>query len=263
MMKNILYVVFLCFAGVSAWAVSDSALDARARQLMTYQEQTKQQVVENLTQGLVLPADKARVLAAWIAYQVDRNGYEHRKLIKASSRNVLAEPPLKNDIFKTRVGTPQEFAQLYHELLTIAGLESVIINGYAGVNVPYSRYETPLMKALEGPINRMRGGNYRLQRYVGAWNAVKINDEWKLVDTYWMIKPLDRMVGQGDSEREMISFLNRRMNNLPSASRLSRGKNLDDEYFFAKPRDFVDTHFPFDSKWQLLPVPRTWSSFTD
>lgn len=244
------------------WAASYSTLDNRARRLSINNTLSKQQLVSMLTSGLTDPADKARVIAAWMVYQIDRNGYEHKKLITASNNVTLADPPLPNDIFKTRIGTPDEYADLYAELASMAGLDVVKIDGYAGRNIPSSRYSKKIMKALEPAINRIRGGNYRLQRYAAAWNAVKINGNWQLLDTYWMTKG-ERMVGQDKSDRSMQSLLAKRAKNTPSASSLAKGKSIDDDYFFANPRDFIKTHFPNNPDWQLLSVPKTWSSFTN
>ncbi len=264
-MKKILWVLtgILMVVCVSAQAQNFGSLDSQARRLPTRPAQTKEQVVQQLTGKLTNPVDKARILAAWMVYQVDKNGYEYNELLRASADNTLAPPPLPNDIFKTRIGTPKEYADLYAELCRMAGLTVVVIDGYAGYNIPSSRYDGKLMKALEPTINRVLGGNYRLQRYMAAWNGVQIDGKWHLVDTYWMANPFERMVGRGETARGMMSLLRRRERNTPSAGSLSSGKSIDDDFFFAKPRDFVKTHFPFESKWQLLPVPKTWSSFTN
>lgn len=261
MKKIILFVITLCIP-LGVFALSDSALDSRAKTLPSDYSTTKEQLVEALTRGLTTPADKARVIAGWIAYQVDRNGYEYDQRIRASNDNDLADNPIPNDVFKTRIGTPAEFAQLYAELATLAGLEVAVIEGYAGHNVPSRRYSGKLMKALEPNINKLRGGTYHLQRYRAAWNAVKINGKWNLLDTYWMVKG-EKMLGRGWSERDFIREMKKRIRRVPSASQLSAGKTIDNDYFFAKPRDFIDTHFPDETKWQLLAVPKTWSSFTN
>ncbi|MGN1063541.1 MAG: transglutaminase domain-containing protein [Alphaproteobacteria bacterium] len=261
-MKKIIFVLLGMFLSFPVWAVNYNTLDARARRLSVPNTLSKEQLVTALTNGLTDAADKARVLAAWMVYQIDRNGYERQKLIEASNKTTPADPPLPNDIFKTRIGTPDEYAELFAELATLAGLEVVKIEGYAGRNVPASRYEHKTMKALEPVINRIRGGNYRLQRYAAAWNAVKINGTWQLLDTYWMTKG-ERMVGQDKSAYAMRSFLAKRAKNTPSVSSLAKGKSIDNDFFFAKPQDFVKTHFPDNPDWQLLSVPRTWSDFTD
>lgn len=243
------------------FAMTNDALDMRAKKMPVEQADTKEQLVAQLTKGLTKDSEKARVIAAWIAYQIDKNGYEYEQLIKASNRNRPADLALENDPFLTRIGTPFDFAKLYTELATIAGLKTIIIDGYAGKNIPASRYSGHLMQAIEPSVNRIRGGTYYLQRYESAWNAVNIDGKWQLVDTYWMSRT-NKMIGRDLTERQMIKELEKRKRKLPSASQLSANKNIDEDYFFAKPRQFIKTHFPFESKWQLLPVPTTWTSFT-
>ena len=260
-MKKIILFLGLFLISSTVFALTNNTLDMRAKKMPVEQVTTKEQLVEQLTKGLKTDAEKARVIASWIAYQVDKNGYEYENLIKASDRNRPADMALKNDVFLTRIGTPFDFAKLYEELATLAGLKVVTINGYAGKNIPASRYSGHLMQALEPAVNRIRGGTYHLQRYEAAWNAVEINGKWELVDTYWMAQH-NKMIGRDFTERQMMKELQKRERRLPSLSQLTSGKHIDEDYFFAKPRQFVKTHFPFDSKWQLLPVPTTWTSFT-
>lgn len=68
-----------------------------------------------------------------------------------------------------------------------------------------------------------------------AWNAVKINDKWLLVDSTW---------GSGG-------------NFFPE----SYEKNLNLKYLFGEPDYFIITHLPDDSKWQLLKKPVSKDEF--
>lgn len=67
-----------------------------------------------------------------------------------------------------------------------------------------------------------------------AWNAVKINDEWKLIDATW---------STGNDE------------NNPKAV------NFSDEYFFIEPDKLILNHYPDEIKWQLLQSPVTKENF--
>ena len=260
-MKKLFLFLSIVLLSHTVWALTNNVLDMRAKKMPVEQSSTKEQLVAQLTNDLTTDTEKARVIAAWIAYQMDKNGYEYKKLAKASNGNRVADLPLENDPFLTRIGTSFDFAKLYAELATMAGLKVIIIDGYAGENIPASRYSGRLMQSIESSVNRIRGGTYYLQRYESAWNAVNIDGKWQLVDTYWMSKN-NKMIGQDLTERQMIKEFEKRKRKLPSASQLTANKNINDDYFFAKPRQFVKTHFPFDSQWQLLPVPTTWTSFT-
>ncbi len=56
-----------------------------------------------------------------------------------------------------------------------------------------------------------------------AWNAVKINNKWQLLDITWS-----------------------------TVARLKDFKHYNDYYFFVDPKEFILTHFPVDKNWQLL-----------
>ena len=80
---------------------------------------------------------------------------------------------------------------------------------------------------------------YRVNKISGksdhAWNAVKINGEWKLIDTTWAAGYID------DKKNFKVK--------------------TSDYYFFTPADQFVLAHFPLDNKWQLLEKPATLNQF--
>ena len=67
-----------------------------------------------------------------------------------------------------------------------------------------------------------------------AWNAVKIQDHWRLVDVTW-----DAGYVEGTAYH----------------------KRYGTGYLFADPQGFLHTHFPADAQWQLLQQPLTAEEF--
>ena len=67
-----------------------------------------------------------------------------------------------------------------------------------------------------------------------AWNAVMLDGQWKLLDCTWGAG----FVNANDYHRSPTDF-----------------------YFCADPREFLTSHFPDDSKWQLVDVPITRADF--
>jgi len=67
-----------------------------------------------------------------------------------------------------------------------------------------------------------------------TWNAVKLDGRWRLLDTTWAAG----FVNNG-------AFL----------------KKLNDFYFLTPAREFIYTHLPTDSKWQLLDMPVSAEEF--
>lgn len=255
--------LLVCFS-LSVKAQFYGIIDRRAKTTTWEQASDQQKLIEHLTKNLTSPKDKARVIAAWIAFQMQRDAYRQYVLVDSSEHNRPAPDPLINDPFKTRIGTSLDFARLFHSLATLAGLESVVIEGFAGSNIQSFRYQKPIYQAGETLYHIWTKKNYPLQRYQAAWNAVKINNKWELLDTYYMIA--DTKLYEAKTIRTdfaMKSFLKRRQNNPPSIRSLTTAKKINDDYFFAKPRFFVKTHFPLDSKWQLLPIPLTWAAFVN
>jgi transglutaminase/protease-like cytokinesis protein 3 len=111
----------------------------------------------------------------------------------------------------TRKSGCEGTARLFCELCQAAQVECEVIFGYAeGYSFDRQRSSYP---------------NH-------GWNAVKINDEWKLVDATW---------GSGGSTTQ--------------GNKEVYVRELDLRYLFADPKDFITDHFPENSKWQLLEKP--------
>jgi transglutaminase/protease-like cytokinesis protein 3 len=70
-----------------------------------------------------------------------------------------------------------------------------------------------------------------------AWNVVFINNEWKLIDTTWG-------AGYANEHNKWI-------------------QQFDDYFFFTSPEDLINSHFPEESKWQLLNTPYSSKQFAD
>ena len=67
-----------------------------------------------------------------------------------------------------------------------------------------------------------------------AWNAVKLDDRWYLIDTTWDAGGVD---AEGFHKRYGTS------------------------YFLTPPEVFLSKHYPDEDRWQLLPVARTPGEF--
>lgn len=112
-------------------------------------------------------------------------------------------------------------AIIFDLLCSYSGLHSSVIRGFA----KGSDY-TPGMK-FDGDTGRH------------SWDAVYVNGEWHLLDCYWAARRL--------AKKEVDESLFH--------------QEIDEYYFMPDPRQLIFTHFPDDSKWQLLRKPMKLEDF--
>ncbi|MBV8885980.1 MAG: hypothetical protein JO235_18570 [Chroococcidiopsidaceae cyanobacterium CP_BM_RX_35] len=150
-------------------------------------------------------AEKARIIYAWIAYNIsyDVPAYLSGNYGDSSPQEVLT----------THRSVCSGYANLYKALARAMGLEAFVIDGYAK-GYGYAISKTP-------QINH-------------AWNAVRINNGWYLVDSTW---------GAGNINDEQFN------------------KQFNSYYFATPPGQFIFDHFPIENKWQLLEKPYTKEQF--
>ena len=201
-MRILPLVVLLCFAGtLHAQEKAKAPFDAIDQHALSAPAEAEASVAA-LAKYLVEPAgndrDKVRAIFRWLA---DRVAYD--------SEAFLANKPPKNvsakDVLKGRLTVCDGYANLFVALAKEAGLDAVKMLGYARGygNVPGEKIAT----------------NH-------AWNAVKIDGKWTLLDATWG-------AGYIDAQKGFVKRL--------------------EEFYFLPPADaLIFSHFPNDAKWQLL-----------
>lgn len=176
-----------------------SNIDRRAKSIK-YAGNSVDELSQILSQYATTEADRARIIYTWITYNIS---YDVKALNDLFDNNIY--PDVKAEtVLNTRTTICSGYANLYQQLAKKMGLRSVIILGYA------------------------KGGDYivGLDNNVNhAWNGVKIDGNWYLIDTTW---------GAGTVNN---STFNAQFNPF---------------YFATNPEQFIYTHFPENSKWQLL-----------
>jgi len=160
---------------------------------------------------------KARAIFTWIAlnvkYDLAAYGVNERPVAFSYSseqekitKQKKFKEALADKTIKSKKGVCEGYATLFTVLADKTGLEAVIIPGTS---------KSHLAHIGKGP-----GASDH------AWNAVKINGEWKLLDTTWA-------AGVVTGEKPAFAF------------------KFNDGYFFATPGVFFLNHFPDDKKWLL------------
>lgn len=157
--------------------------------------------------------DKAKFIYYWIGFNID---YDHKLIEKKHSTSILEYKNLYNynryptQVFIKKIAVCYGYSKLFKYFMDKFGIETEIISGHIRDN--RNHY-----------IELNSDWDYR-----HAWNAIKLNGRWILVDSTW-----------GTSLNE----------------------NIADFYFDIPPERAIITHYPKNSKWQLLEKPLTLKEF--
>ena len=162
-------------------------------------------------------ADKARAIFTWIAlniqYDLPAAGKGERQVAysyRSEEEKLAIQKKVKLDLaiktIRSKKGVCQGYATLFFVLAEKTGLEAAIVPGTS--------------KSHTSQIGNGPGANDH------AWNAVKINGKWKLLDATWAS-------GVVEGIKPAFKF------------------KFNDGYFFATPDVFFLNHYPKEDKWLL------------
>lgn len=159
--------------------------------------------LEKLAQYLEDPAkndeERARAIYRWIT---DRIEFDVEAAMKGSARGRTPQ-----EVLVDRRGVCSEYSSLFERLCQLSGLEAEVIHGYG------KGYGYAVGSKIPNTSNH-------------AWNAVRIDGTWRLVDSTWGAGHLDPEVGYN--------------------------QRFEEFYFLTPPEDLVWTHLPDDPVLQLL-----------
>ncbi|MFC1627705.1 transglutaminase domain-containing protein [Gemmatimonadota bacterium] len=110
-------------------------------------------------------------------------------------------------VLRNRSSVCEGYAGLFKTMCDLAGIECVKVSGYAR-GYGYSVFD-----------------DEDVTKTNHAWNAVRIDDEWHLVDATWNAGHVDGS-----------SFI----------------KRYSTKYLFLEPEKMIHTHYPADAIWQLI-----------
>lgn len=113
---------------------------------------------------------------------------------------------------------------------SIMARQKTICSGYARLYATMAAYAGIECQTIAGTAASRFGDGMH------SWNAVFIDKQWLLLDATW---------GSGGTVDQTDRYV----------------KRLDLRYLFADPRFLVTTHFPNNSRWQLLDSPISLGTF--
>jgi hypothetical protein len=175
-----------------------AVIDAHALAATPAVEASPELLAKYLVQPARNDAEKARAIFRWMTDRVsyDVDAYFGKKQIETDAEDVL----------KSRSSICDGYATLFEVLAKAAGLEVASIRGYAKGYL--------LKPGVDKPNH--------------AWNAVRIDGRWYLIDSTW---------GAGYVKDGHYQ------------------KALSEVFFLIPPEQLMFSHFPSEAKWQLQSTP--------
>lgn len=161
--------------------------------------------------------EKASAIYTWIAHNICYDMRElrnrtpdkirYRTLLEREFKIKALEEKRAEKTFKTRKGICSGYALLFKQLCELCGLQCVYISGTS--------------KTTYADIGQLP------KKYDHAWNAVKINNKWELIDVTW---------GSGEVDEANYTFV----------------RQFNPHYFCTDPEHFFLEHYPEDEQWLLI-----------
>lgn len=236
-MKKLLFLIVLLSCSSFSWAKMDySKIDQAAYEAPILQNSNQlTSFVHKLVRPFKTDEEKARVLLAWIVYNIDYDSYKSNAIVDNLDKSKKRDKELvisQNNILETRLGVCEDIAKLYEKMCTIAGLDAVSIKGK-------TRDEKTTLAEFEDGVSHM-------------WNAVKINREWEYVDpTLAMDGQNTQMLDDVNKKKEYTQIVREREKRSSDSKQPREGRVVNDEWFLTDKDEMIKTHFPDDQRWQL------------
>ena len=202
-MPRILLLLIACLWNVTPLSAQYGQIDRHARRAPDSLSQNLPALARYLSAGAENETELARGIYTWVTRYLS---YDQ----KASRQDERINESIR-DIIQRRKGLCMDYALLYQALCRYAGLPCAKVDGYAAPRLTEGR------RLPDKPDH--------------AWNAVRADGQWRLVDATW--------------------------SEVQDESHEAYGTT----YFFTPPKIFILTHLPEQPMWQLLPCPISAQAF--
>lgn len=165
-MKKTLVFTFFLWTGIACFAQNDfTEIDSLAETFSKKKYKKPEDLVPAMMNVCNSDIEKARIIFTWVAKNVR---YDYAKFISGDGgvsykkgEKEAAYKELAHEIYKDGKGVCMDYSALFQELCNIAGIECAFISGLT-------------RSAAEAGT----WGSH-------AWNAIKIDGKWYLIDVTW------------------------------------------------------------------------------
>ncbi|QYJ67681.1 transglutaminase domain-containing protein [Flavobacterium litorale] len=213
-MKKLLFTLLLLLFISNTFAQDYQKVDATVKKYPRSFTNANR-LAERINNDFTREDEKARAIFTWIALNIrydlasvgkaqKRVGFSYSSEEERIAKQQKMKDDLANTTLHSKKGVCQGYSTLFMILAEKVGLEAVLISGTA--------------KSHPSHIGRFPDITDH------AWNAVKINNEWKLVDVTWGAGAVI-----GNTQKFEFRF--------------------NDKYFLTDPEVFVLNHYPDNDTW--------------
>ena len=218
MQRFILYILLFVNFSSQAQLTKEDYFNTIDNKIFAYSKQkpdaTFDSVVAYVNKTMTVPSDKVRAYYTWIALNISYNTshLKNLNLFQTFGINSVSSSGQKPDeVFKTKQAVCEGYSNLMAKFCHASSIPCYTVCGY--------------VKTDGGEIPKL----------LHAWNVVKIDTAWSLLDVTWS-----------------SGYLNMNYEYV---------KRFSNAYFAPKANEFVKDHFPLDPLWQLLAYPYTKHEF--
>ena len=204
-MKAILIIVLFLISNLGLCQSNFSKIDKYSKTVPDSITDYKE-IAHYLTDNLETDTEKVRAIYIWITHNIR---YDMNRVKVVSYESYHPNKIIKESLSK-RKGVCYHYAMLFSAMSEAAGLEMFSIFGYT-----------------KDSLNRVSASSH-------AWNAVKIDSSYYLIDATW----------SAGYVRNFEYF-----------------HKFRDYYFLIPPKQFIKTHIPFDPMWQFIDNPISHKDF--
>ncbi len=211
-MKLRISILFICLVFTNILAQNFEPVDLKVG-LYPAQYSSANQLANQITKDFTNDIDRVRAIYTWLALNVS---YDFKTLYSGEAQinfSYSGEEDLQrklaainthivNKTLRTKKAICEGYAQTFKKVTELMDIPCMLIGGFSKTS-----------------INDI-GSNPAVENH--AWNAVKINRKWYLVDATW---------GAGYTNGDKWV------------------QQLDDFFFLANPDNFVLTHYPTEKEW--------------
>ena len=149
-------------------------------------------ITQQITEGKTTDSTKAEAIYDWLTQNIR---YDHKHRYRVEGDTTLRQEPYNVVFLKKAVCIG--YAKTFKEMCRLVGIEAFVVEGFP------------------------KNANGTVERQGHAWNVVKLNNNWHLLDATW------------DAETGLFPK----------------------KYFLMDPSVFSQNHLPHDPMWQLLAQP--------